>query len=95
MLRHLYNEELTVNLKGRIMLKIATLLALMISAGMSFSINASMCEKIATDPNTMIPVECQNYSEKKAQKAFDKTKKKHANIDDRIEFSKDVNDKQD
>ena len=77
------------------MLKIATLLALTLSAGMSFSINASMCDKIATEPNTMVPEDCQNYSEEKAQKAFDKTKKKRTNIDDRIEFSKDVNDKQD
>jgi len=76
------------------MWKILPIVALAFSACSSFSINASMCDKIASEPNTMIPEECQNYSEVKAQKAFDKVKKKKESREDIIQFTKDQNDKE-
>jgi len=51
--------------------------------------NASICDKIASEPNAVIPKECRNYLEEEAQKAFDNTKhKQQSSDDDIIEFNK-------
>ena len=76
------------------MFKLLPLLLLAFSACSSFTINGTMCDKIATEPNTMVPEECRKYSEEEAQKAFDKTKKKLESKEDVIEFSKDEDEKQ-
>mgnify|MGYP006899575031 FL=1 len=71
-----------------------SVLLLIISGCSNFTINATMCEQMASEPNAVIPQECQKYSEKKAQKSFDKFKDKHKNNEDIIKFSKDADDKQ-
>lgn len=43
-----------------------------------FTINATMCEEIMSDPHATIPKECRKYSEEDAQKAFDKADKKQS-----------------
>jgi len=35
-----------------------------------FKFNASMCNQIASEPNSVIPQECKNYNEEEANKAF-------------------------
>ena len=77
------------------MWKFIPILALAFSACSSFSINASMCDKIASDPHQMMPEECRNYSEEEAKKAFFKTKTKSQSRDDIIKFSKDADEQQD
>ncbi|MFK5937209.1 MAG: hypothetical protein QM497_02325 [Sulfurimonas sp.] len=76
------------------MFKITMILAIAFSIASSFSFNATMCDKVAMDPHQMMPEECRNYSEKEAEKAFNKTKKKHESRKDIIKFSKDADDKQ-
>ena len=76
------------------MIKIIAIILITLSSSYAFSFNATMCDKIANEPNQMMPEECRNYSEKEAQKAFNKTKKKHESKKDIIKFSKDADDKQ-
>jgi len=66
---------------------IATLLIFSGCSNMTF--NASMCDKIASDPNAIMPQECRNYNEEEAQKAFDKTKHKQESKEDIVEFNKE------
>ena len=61
---------------------------LTLSACSRYTMNAAMCEKIATDPNAMMPEECRNYNEEEAQKAIDKPDKKQG-TEDIIEFTKE------
>jgi hypothetical protein len=75
------------------MFKILPLLIVAFSACSSITINGTMCDQIATEPNAVMPVECQKYSEEKAEKAFNKTKKKLESKEDVIEFSKDADEK--
>ena len=68
------------------------LLALLASFGgcSNFTVNGTICDQILSDPNTQnIPKECRKYDEKEADKAFFKTKKKKADVDDIIEFQKE------
>ena len=60
---------------------------LIFSGCTNITINGAMCDKIASDPNAVIPQECQNYNKEKAEKAFNKIveKKKVSNKD--IEFN--------
>lgn len=51
------------------------LFALLFGGCSYFTVSAAMCGKIASEQGE-IPEECRNYSEKEAQKAFDKTKTK-------------------
>jgi hypothetical protein len=55
-----------------------------------FTINASMCDQIASDPHATVPKECRNYNEEEAAKAFDNTKHKQQQdeIEQIIEFNK-------
>lgn len=45
---------------------------LTLSGCANFTINTTMCDQIASEPNAIMPQECRDYSEKEAQKAFDK-----------------------
>ncbi len=54
-----------------------------------FTFNAAMCEKIASDPNAVMPEECQDYDEKKADKAFNKVINDKKTADKDIKFDKD------
>jgi hypothetical protein len=56
--------------------------------------NASMCDKIVSEPNAQIPQECRNYNEKEAQKAFDKIKQKQQSKEDIVEFNRDEDEKE-
>lgn len=49
-----------------------------------FTVNAAMCDKIASDPHATVPQECRNYSEKEAEKAFNKTKNAKEQRDEEI-----------
>ncbi len=53
-----------------------------------FTFNATMCDQIASDPTATVPQECRNYSEKEAEKAFNKTKKKPISNEEMLEFNK-------
>jgi len=75
------------------MFKVITILAIAFNLASGFSINSTMCDKIASEPNQFMPEECKNYSEKEAEKAFNKTKKKHESKEDIIKFSKDADEK--
>ena len=76
------------------MIKIIAILLVSFSASFAFSFNGTMCDKIASQPNQMLPEDCKNYSEKEAEKAFNKTKKKQESKKDIIKFSKDADEKQ-
>jgi len=66
------------------MYKLAILTALTLSGCSNFTINATMCEQIASEPNAVIPQECRDYSEKEADKAFNKV------VDDKKVADKDI-----
>jgi len=66
-----------------------------VSGCSNFTINGTMCDQIASDPNTQnIPQECRKYNEKEAEKAFFKNKKKKPDVDDVIEFQNDKEKKE-
>ena len=54
------------------MIKTTILMALLLSGCANFSVNGTMCDEIAQDPNAVVPAECKAYNEAKAKKAFDK-----------------------
>jgi hypothetical protein len=59
--------------------------ALLFSACAQIDVNATMCDQIASDPSApQIPQECRDYSEKEAQKAFDKV------VDEKKVSKKDI-----
>lgn len=59
------------------------IIAIAIFSGCSgVKVNATMCDQIASDPQTlMIPQECRPYLEKDAQKAFDNKKDESESLD--------------
>ncbi len=70
------------------------LLALGVVLGMNacshIKISAAMCGQIESEPNAQVPQECRDYSEKEAQKAFDKVQnEKKVSDKDIIEFHKE------
>jgi len=54
-----------------------------------FTFNAAMCEKIASDPNAVVPEECQNYDEERADKAFNRVVNDKKVSDKDIKFDKE------
>ena len=71
------------------MLKIYLLAALALSGCSNITFNATMCDQIASDPHATVPQECRNYSEKEAEKAFNKTKDEKKVSDKDIKFDSD------
>ena len=66
-----------------------------VSGCSNFTINGTICDQIATDPNTQnIPQECRKYDEKEAEKAFFKNKKTKPDVDDVIEFQNEKETKE-
>lgn len=63
--------------------------ALMISGCSYFSVNATMCDQIASEPNAVVPQECRDYNKKEAEKAFNKVVNEKKVTDKDIEFSKE------
>lgn len=57
-------------------LTLGFLFAILFSGCSYFTISAAMCDKIASEPNRVMPQECRNYNEEEAEKAFNKTKVK-------------------
>ena len=71
------------------MYKILLPLALFLGGCSNFTINAAMCDKIASEPGSTIPQECRNYSEKEADKAFNKIVDEKKVSDKDIKFDKE------
>ena len=68
---------------------IMIMLTLTFSACSYFTFNGTMCDQIASDPNAVMPQECKNYDEKKAEKAFDKVVQEKKVSDKDIKFNKE------
>ena len=71
------------------MYKIAIILAVFMSGCANFTINGTMCDEIASHPNQTVPKECRAYSEKEAEKAFEKVVQEKKIADKDIKFDKD------
>ena len=65
------------------------LAAFTLSGCSNITINAAMCDQIASDPQATMPEECRNYNKDEAQKAFENTKHNRIITDDDIKFTKD------
>jgi uncharacterized protein YceK len=64
-------------------------IALFMSGCSYFTLNATMCEQIAADPNQTIPKECRVYNEEEATKAFKDEKNNAKGSDEEsVEFNK-------
>ena len=64
-------------------------MAFILSGCSYFTFNASMCDQIASDPHATMPQECQDYDEKKADKAFNKVVNDKKVADKDIKFDKE------
>ncbi len=71
------------------MFKIYLLAAFLFAGCSNIEFNATMCDQIASDPHATVPQECRNYSEKEAEKAFNKTKDEKKVSDQDIKFDND------
>lgn len=71
------------------MYKTAIILAFMMSGCSYFTINATMCDQIESDPNAVVPQECKIYDEKKADKAFNKVVEEKKISDKDLEVHKE------
>jgi len=59
---------------------------LLLSGCGQFTVNGTMCDQIASEPGVTVPQECRNYSEEKAEKAFNKVVEEKKVSDKDIEF---------
>lgn len=64
-------------------------MALMLSACANFTINGTMCDQVAREPGETMPQECRDYSEKEADKAFNKVREEKKVADKDIKFDKE------
>lgn len=71
------------------MYKLTTLIALFLSGCSNFTVNATICEQIASEPNAVVPQECRVYDEKEADKAFNKVVEEKKVSDKDIKFDKE------
>ena len=69
------------------MYKLYLLMPLVFGACSHFTINATMCDRIASDPLATMPEECRIYNEDEAQKSFDNTHNKRIDSNETIEFT--------
>ncbi|SFV65859.1 hypothetical protein MNB_SM-5-628 [hydrothermal vent metagenome] len=77
------------------MYKILAVIAvvLLMSGCANFKVTGTMCDNIEQKPGMPIPQECQEYSKKKAEKAFfNRRNKQIESAEDIIEFSKESGD---
>jgi len=70
------------------MYKYILIASFLFSGCSNLTINATMCDKVASEPNAVMPEECRNYNEDEAKKAFDQTKHKQESKEDTVEFNK-------
>jgi len=68
------------------MIKISMLTILFLTGCSNITITAAMCDKIQRDPTATIPQECRDYSEKEADKAFNKVVNEKKVSDSDLEF---------
>jgi len=66
------------------MTKYLLLVVLAFSGCANFTINGTMCDQIASEPNGVMPQECRDYNEKEADKAF------HKVVEDKKVSDKDI-----
>ena len=71
------------------MYKYALILVLALSGCSHFTINGTMCDQVANEPNAMLPQECKDYNEKEADKSFDKVVEEKKVSDKDIKFDKE------
>ena len=71
------------------MIKIYLLSLLLLAGCSNMTFNATMCDQIASDPHATMPEECRDYSEKEAEKAFNKTVDEKKVSDQDIKFDND------
>lgn len=70
------------------MYKLLLLIAIIATNGCAeIKINGTMCDKVASEPNVVMPQECQNYDKEKAKKAFNKVEEKKKTDKKDLEFS--------
>jgi len=68
----------------------AFFILLSMSACSNIAINATMCDQIASDPShPPMPQECRDYSEKEADKAFNKVVDEKKVSDKDLEFNRE------
>jgi len=66
---------------------------LFVSGCANFKVTGTICDNIEQKPGTPVPQECQEYSKKKADKAFfNRRNKQIESAEDIIEFSKESGD---
>jgi len=68
------------------MTKYLAFIFLVFSGCANFTINGTMCDQIASEPNAVMPQECRNYNEKEADKAFHKVVQEKKVSDKDIKF---------
>ena len=71
------------------MIKILILAILFFTGCSNVTITAAMCDKLESDPTATVPQECKAYSEKEADKAFNKVVNEKKVSDSDIEFHKE------
>ena len=71
------------------MYKILIITTLFFTGCSNITITATMCEKLESDPTATVPQECKVYSEKEADKAFNKVVNEKKVSDSDIEFHKE------
>ena len=71
------------------MIKISILALLFLTGCTHFTITAAMCERLERDPTATVPQECKAYSQKEAQKAFNKVENEKKISDADLEFHKE------
>ncbi len=71
------------------MYKILILATLLFTGCSNITITAAMCDKIENEPSATIPQECKAYSEKEAEKAFNKVVNEKKVSNSNIEFHKE------
>ena len=71
------------------MIKILLLTILFFTGCSNITITAAMCDKLESDPTATVPQECKAYSEKEAEKAFNKVVNEKKVSDADIEFHKE------
>ena len=71
------------------MYKILLPMVLLLGGCSNFTVNATMCDQIASEPNAVVPQECRDYSEKEADKAFNKVVDEKKVSDKDIKFDKE------
>ncbi|ADN08062.1 hypothetical protein [Sulfurimonas autotrophica] len=68
------------------MYKILILATLFFTGCSNITITAAMCDKLESEPGATVPQECKAYSEKEADKAFNKVVNEKKVSDSDIEF---------